>query len=264
MTTADLVRVVDEERREWESFESLRQAYVRHEDVRRISKDIGRMVLVFVMAHELAHHLLDLAGGRIARRGRVLLLEEPEQHLREALRAVFETVVAPPVVLLPVRELAEVLASANRADLCVGGIVDTASGVVVLYRGDLSSLTVPLTAFPPCGDRTAPDPHRFAVTDHGQTLVFGDYEAAFDAVLYEWDPEYRRRLKAQRLADDQSFGASLRRLRNQRGLTRRDFPGVDPRTVARIETGEVDKPHAETLAILAERLGVKPGEIEEF
>jgi hypothetical protein len=184
--------------------------------------------------------------------------------LREALRAAFETVVAPPVVLLPHAELAEVLASERRGDLCVGGIVDPASRAVVLYRGDLSCLTIPLAAFRPSGDGVAPDPTRFAVADHGQTVSFGDYEAAFDALLYEWDADFRRRLGAERRATDRTFGASLRRLRKQRGLTRKDFPGIDSRTVARIETGEVAKPRAGTLAILAARLGVRPAEIADF
>jgi hypothetical protein len=262
MLTNDRVFVVDEQRGAWTALKPLRKRYVSHTQVE--FRDLARSVLVFAFAHEVARLLLHFAEGSGPRRGRLLLLEEPEMHLREALRGAFETVVAPPVVLLPTAELAEVLASAERADLCVGGIVDPASGAVVLYRGDLSSLTVPLATFRPSGDGLEPDPGRFAVTDHGQTVAFGDYEAAFDALLYEWDPEYRRRLKAQRLATDRTFGASLRRLRNQRGLTRKDFPGVDPRTIARIETGEVGRPHAETLAILAERLGVKPAEIEEF
>ena len=63
------------------------------------------------------------------------------------------------------------------------------------------------------------------------------------AVLYEWDPHYRRKLKSRRLKDDRSFGASLRRLRKQRGLKRTDFRPVDARTIARIETGAVAKPH---------------------
>ena len=49
------------------------------------------------------------------------------------------------------------------------------------------------------------------------------------------DPEFRRRLKKIRMAGDQSLGASIRRLRKQRQMTRHDFPGIDPKTLARIE-----------------------------
>ncbi|MBW2258813.1 MAG: helix-turn-helix transcriptional regulator [Deltaproteobacteria bacterium] len=83
-------------------------------------------------------------------------------------------------------------------------------------------------------------------------------------MLYERDTDYRRRLKEQHLAEDQSFGASLRRLRLLRGLRQSDFPGIAAKTVARIERGGVKSPNARTVAILADRLGVEPDQLAEF
>lgn len=114
------------------------------------------------------------------------------------------------------------------------------------------------------GTGVKPDFNDFEVIDHGQTLRFGKYEASFDSVLYEMDPEYRRKLHKQRRGTERTFGASLRRLRIQRGLSRSEFVGLTAKAIARIERGEVEKPHAATLGIIAERLGVAVHEIESY
>ena len=82
----------------------------------------------------------------------------------------------------------------------------------------------------------------------------GDYEAAADAILYEFDEEYRTRAK-KRLRD-KSLGGAIRRLRLQKGLRQSDFPGISAKEIARIEKGLVKEPHAATLSIIAERTGV--------
>ena len=46
------------------------------------------------------------------------------------------------------------------------------------------------------------------VTDFGQAIRFGEGEAATDAILYAFDPDYRRRQKAQLVEKDASFGGS--------------------------------------------------------
>jgi hypothetical protein len=166
---------------------------------------------------------------------------------------------------LPPEELAEVLLSENRGDLFIGGFVDTTTKTITLWRGNLESLTVPFSAFPKPGDGTKPDFSKFAVIDYGQTIQFGPYEAAADAILYEFEPDYRRRIKKEREVTEQSFGASLRRLRKQRGLTHEDFaPAVASKTVARIEQGQVTRIQQRTLQALAHRLGVSPEELGSF
>ena len=129
----------------------------------------------------------------------------------------------------------------------------------------MTPLTVPFSTFEKSGDGTEPDFNKFAVIDCGQTVQLGNYEAAVDAILYEHDPEYRRRISKKRLQEDQSFGASLRRLRKQRGLRREDFePDVTAKTVARIEQGKVKRIQKKTLNVLANRLSVDPEEIATF
>jgi len=166
---------------------------------------------------------------------------------------------------LPVDELVETLAAENKADLVIGGTVDDVSKTITLWRGNLEPLTVPFRAFDKSGDGIMPDFAKFAITDHGQTIRLGNYEAASDAILYEFDREYRHRKTKERQRSELSFGASLRRLRKQRGLRREDFtPDVASKTIARIEQGRVNRIQKKTLKALAKHLKVNPEEISSY
>jgi len=110
---------------------------------------------------------------------------------------------------LPPEELAEVLAVRNKADLFIGGVIDDDSETIALWRGNLATLTVSFTAFPPSGDGIAPDFAAFTVSDYGHTVRLGAYEAAAEGLLYEFDPTYRRRIARARRAEDRFFGAAL-------------------------------------------------------
>jgi hypothetical protein len=92
----------------------------------------------------------------------------------------------------------------------------------------------------------------------------GEREASADAVLYAFDADYRRRKKALRVEQDESFGGALRRLRILRGLPRTGFEGVSAKEIARIERSEVGRPHQRTLELLARRLGVGEGDITSY
>lgn len=166
---------------------------------------------------------------------------------------------------IPAVEMAEVLRAVHRANLLIGGFVNEATQTITLWRGNLKSLTVPFSAFEKSVEATRPDFNEFSVTDCGQTVKLGGCEATVEAILYEYDPEYRRALTKKRLQEDRSFGAALRRLRKQRGLRREDFePDIAAKTVARIEQGKVTRIQKTTLTSLARHLAVAPEEIETF
>jgi hypothetical protein len=197
---------------------------------------------------------------------RILTLEELDTPRRELLGALFRVVVAPGggTKLLPAEDLAEVLAAEDPEDYFVGGVVDREDHALVLYRGNFERLVLPLSWFHAQHRGTKPDFDDFEVVDGGQTVRLGRYEAATDAILYEHDPASRRRMKQRELTADRTFGGALRRLRLQKRLGRADFGAVNEKTVGRIERGEVVKPHARTLAVIARRLGIEPGEIQTF
>jgi DNA-binding Xre family transcriptional regulator len=166
---------------------------------------------------------------------------------------------------LPPDELAAALQAENRDDLFLGASVDPATRTITLWRGNLDSLTVPFSAFETSGDGLKPDFEHISVRDFGQTIRLGTYEAAAEALLYEYDPDYRRRIAKQRRETEQSLGASIRRLRKERGLRRQDFaPEVASKTIARIEQGRIQSVRARTLEAIARRLRVAPEELGTF
>lgn len=221
------------------------------------TQDLLRAVSVFLAAHHGTKRVF----------GDLLMLKSPRIESLPAIRTFFRRVVGEvgAVRLLPSDELAEVLVGPkDRAhDVFIGGLYDPATETISLTRGTFETVVVPLSLFRPSGT-SGPDPNFLAVTDYGHTIKLGEYEASVDAILYEVDPDYRRRTNAKRRQEDKGFGPSLRRLRLQRHLKRTDFPSISPKTIARIERGETGKPQGKTLSIIASRLGVTPEEIETY
>jgi Helix-turn-helix domain len=258
------VFVIDHNHTLAKRFEALHPTILRSSDDVRHAFETHRAMWI-ASASGMKRHAAALSGSprgdhRLFVSGRVVGVR------RELLHALFRFVVAPEdgVRLLPPVQIAEVFASPQREDLFIGGSVDEEGRMVVLYRGNLESLAVPLNWFSSSSGGTSADATDFAITDFGQTVRLGQFEAAADAILYEFDAEARRRAKRRSIAKDTSFGGSLRRLRLQRGLGRDEFEGISAKEIARIERGEVVKPQARTLTKLAVSLQVQPQEIETY
>ena len=166
--------------------------------------------------------------------------------------------------LLPFEEFAEVLASPNRQNLLIGGTADSQSETLTFWRGDGSSFIVSFKAFRPSAAGLAPNFKALAISDYGQTIKLGDYEASAEAVLFENDPEYRRVVKQKRRQEDVGFGASLRRLRRTKGLSRDDFDPLSSKTIARIEQVGGKRPSDRTLSVIERVVGLPVDEIETF
>jgi hypothetical protein len=209
-----------------------------------------------------------LAGKVVEPKGeqRLLILNPIREVAHHLLSALFRYVVvgADDNLLLNHAQLAEVLTSPDRRDLFIGGAVATEEQAVVLYRGNLEPLVVPLDWFTTRPGGPAPDFTRFGITDFGQTIRLGEYEAAADAILYEFDRNFRVRTKARALKMDRSLGASIRRLRLQKGLRRTDFGDLTEKTIARLERNEIKRPHKGTLDVVAARLGVPKDELHTY
>jgi hypothetical protein len=199
--------------------------------------------------------------------GNFLALCTPHSSAIAALQAFFDAVVGvgADFKFLPDEELVEALMTPTEEarDLFIGGRADLERQTVMLIRGNLQQIVVPLNSFQP-NQACAPDPRRFRLTDYGNTVCLGDYEASNHSILYEIDPDYRRRYRAKRRAQDKSFGASLGRLRRLKGISRGDFAPLSAKEVARIERGEIEKPRPRTLKTIAARLKVEPDEIEDY
>jgi hypothetical protein len=236
------------------------------EAIRTALKQVGKRAL-WIAPNGPAAELLILALDRQPRLSqRLLALGHSDAGRCELMRAHFCDVVSPHegVRLLPLSELADVLGTPNRADFFIGGVVAPADSAIVLIRGNLDRLVIPVSWFRSRAEGPEPDLTRLTITDHGQTVRLGDYEAATDAVLYEFDERYRQRAKKRQAETDTSFGGALRRLRIQKELRQSDFPGITAKEIARIERGEIKKPHQRTLAVIAKRLGVPAEQIATY
>lgn len=189
---------------------------------------------------------------------RVVCLTAPPPQARHVFDAYFshELSLTADVAALDPQVLADVITSDDRANLFIAASYDALTQAVVLYRGNLEPVVVPLSWFVNAASTAVADPAALAIIDYGHTVQLGDFEAATDAILYEFDPAYRQQVKADRLARDASIGGAIRRLRLQRGYRLTDLRGVEPKTLARIERGEVQAPHHDTLAAIATALGV--------
>ena len=201
----------------------------------------------------LAREFSPVGGNR-----RLLVLAPIREVRHHVLSAWFRHIVAPKngISLLPPKELLEVLQAANRNALLIGAGFDARDQVIILYRGSVDPIVVPLEWFRERHGGAGVDPGKIRVIDHGRTVKFGDRQAGSDAILYAFDEEYRRSATG-RLADpDQSLGGSIRRLRVQSGLTQHDFAPLPARTIGRVERGDVSDPRGATLKAIAKRLNV--------
>ena len=217
-----------------------------------------------------ASDLTPLADVRLERQvdQRLLLFEPASSSRRFFLQTYFRHVldVEHGVRVLATDELAEVLSAParERADLFIAGVADEVDRAVILYRGTLDPVTVPLGWFGRRPDGPTPDLRDLQIIDYGQTVRMGQYEASTDSILYEYDPGYRRRAKQRQIDLDDTLGGSVRRLRLARGLGRSDFAPISEKEIARIERNEVKRPHQRSLARIAERLGVSVGELLSY
>lgn len=229
-----------------------------------------RDVVVSPKADWLRAAFGETVRGRTTRRlPRVLVTASLRSRERAAYETASDVVVDKGIArMLTGRELREALEAENRADLFVAASYAEGADVVTLYRGTLAPLVVPAGWFRSIGDATGtePDLSALAPIDYGQTLRLGDAEVSADAVLYEFDTDARRRMKAYLRRDD-GLGASVRRLRKQRGLSQEGLAAatsLSRREIGRIERGEVEMPRPDTIEVVANALGVAVKEIADY
>lgn len=167
-------------------------------------------------------------------------------------------------VWLPRQELLEAVSVEHRDELVIHASADFEDEILILLRGNLERLAVPFDWFTRREAVSDLDFSRLRLTDYGQTLEIGDHGVDVEAIFWTFDEDVRRRMKKRQLELDDSFGGSLRRLRLQQGLSQADFAPVSERQIRRIETGETEDPRQETIAVIAERLGVAPDKIPSY
>ena len=74
--------------------------------------------------------------------------------------------------------------------------------------------------------------------EFGHFIRFGEYEASMSGILYECDKGFRLRRKKERLKEETTFGACLRRYRIQKKINQTEFKKTSEKTIRRIEEGQ--------------------------
>jgi hypothetical protein len=82
----------------------------------------------------------------------------------------------------------------------VAGYVNYDYQLVMLFRGDGTSIQLSWQWFEPSGNET-PDFHQFDIIDHGQTIKLGSYEVSARSILIERDPEVKEYYESIRNKD---------------------------------------------------------------
>lgn len=110
------------------------------------------------------------------------------------------------VVMLPAEQMDEIfsLPDDKSCRMAILARVDLQAGVLTLVRGDLVSVTVPLSHFQ-ANPTAKPDFSKLRLDDHGMSLCFGEYEAGVDTVLRWTGAASPRRRKPAANAPDDEF-----------------------------------------------------------
>ncbi len=278
--TAEHVRryvILDSNRERFKRFLSNTVYFCKTQaEIGKVYDDVSDDLTWVSYAQKFTDELLKAAATKRAMRRKaapirdecVLTIASPRPESVPTLHGLFAHIVgdSPGYRWLQKDELSEVLFdhSIDRSDFIIAAASDPVTRTISLIRGNCRPLVVPFAFFEPSGDGAKPDFAGVRVTDFGRTIALGEYEAAVDAILYEMDRDYRRKVSLQRKESEATFGASLFRLRMQRKLKRTDFAPLSAKTIARIERNEIGKPHGATLNAIAKRLRVGPDEIGEY
>ncbi|MBK22942.1 MAG: hypothetical protein CME70_03415 [Halobacteriovorax sp.] len=177
-------------------------------------------------------------------------------ELRSELEPIFQLVIYLDTKTdLDIEEINEIRKTEYPQDYIIGGEVNQEHKVLTLYRGNFGMIKLPFSFFK-SNAVNSPDFSKFKVIDGGLSVQLGDYEASAYNILYPRDPDYRKRLNKQRKKEDKTFGACLFRARAILGVNQDDFPGIDRKTISRIENNEVERILNITKLKILARLGI--------
>lgn len=159
----------------------------------------------------------------------------------------------------PDQALCQLVQQADR-QIALGFVFDSPSGLLTLVCADLAILAVPLAELSATAEHNLNI--RPALTDQGRTLVLPDGPHPLLEIIEKYDAGFRRARRRGLWAQSTHPGERIRHLRIARRLRREDIPGVDLKTIARIERGEIRTPQKETLRLIAAALQIPLSELQ--
>ena len=160
------------------------------------------------------------------------------------------------------QRLCEVI-SAGEPGRLLGIVPDIMLAAVTLFRADLSALCVPGTWFEHGEEKGLADINSLELEQDGAIVRLGSRRWPAQQVIAAFDANFRRSLRRLELAQRDTLGGLIRRMRKERRLGRAEFPGIDAKTIARIERDEIRRPQGETLRLIAQTLGLPLEQLKE-
>lgn len=151
------------------------------------------------------------------------------------------------------KRLCEAIKAAESARL-IGAVPDLALAAVTVFRADLSALCLPMHWFEQSGESGLTDMRALKIEEDGSVVKLGSRRWASHQIISSFDAHFRRTLRRLELTENDTLGGLIRRTRKERRLAREEFPGIDAKTIARIERNEIMRPQRETLRLIAQTL----------
>lgn len=144
--------------------------------------------------------------------------------------------------------------TAGQSARFIGAVPDVALAAATFFRADLSAVCVPGPWFEQNGGTGTADINSLKIEDNGNVIRVGPRRWQAHEVIAAFDANFRRMLRRLELIQSDSLGGLIRRTRKQLRLAREEFPGIDAKTIARIERNEILNPQRETLRLIAQTL----------
>ena len=152
------------------------------------------------------------------------------------------------------KQLCDILQEAN-SSCAIGLLFDEPTQMLALVRADLSVIALHLSDISPnaAGQTTVSPP---ILTDEGNVLVLSDGPHKVREILEKFDATFRRISRRSQWASSTTPGQRIRHWRLTRRMRREDIPGLDVKTMGRIERGDIRTPQKETLRLIATALQI--------
>lgn len=110
---------------------------------------------------------------------------------------------------------------------------------LIVVAPTFERLRVPVDAVPKLRHASPESRERFEIDEHGQYIYWPDEDVHMGWAQFQQavDPAAKLQAQQQSQAFNQRYGTAIRTLRKERKLTQAQIPGLDARTVRRIEQG---------------------------
>lgn len=142
-----------------------------------------------------------------------------------------------------------------------GAVVDAwwDGGDLVVLSPDFERLRIPVGQLPKLRDASVEDRSRFGIDPFGAYIYWPSHDVHLGWSQFKQivDPAALLRVRQQSGQFNARYGQAIRAFRQERGLKQSDVPGLDERTVRRIEKGQT-RATSQAMARLAEAHGMDP------